>query len=366
MAQLAPVYLLASDDQLFKNERSQALLTQGRQLYPQAELMLFTYSDLQGAGEAHLARLENELMDPGLFGGGRLIKIYFKDLDKTAAQTLHLIAGRLRPGVFIIAEFPRINASFGKLKPKKYQPKLPTTAKAMLESAVAEILGIGGVLELKYLPDEKEMPSWLAARCRRYNVRASRAALEFLSASCEGNLVAADQALQIISMSLGDKELDVATLGAYFTRDNRYTGFELAEALLNGQPQRALNILNSVCSERSLAETLPLLLGRLDAALSVIPKAREHGVERLTQYERNLFFMQNGVTSFKLRDGILMALRYMTPAQYDFMCSELARATRLYSTFDQEGVYRCLQNLCLSLQHLPQLQSLQPLRERAL
>ena len=111
---LAPVYVFSSDDPFLKNERSKAVIFQARQELPQAEFMLFTSSDLTSGSVANLARLENELIDPGLFGGDRIIKIYLNDLNSIAVQVLQLLAMRSRPGVVTVVEIGRINSALAK------------------------------------------------------------------------------------------------------------------------------------------------------------------------------------------------------------------------------------------------------------
>lgn len=110
---LAPVYVFSSDDPL-KNERSKAVIAQARQELPQAEFMLFTSSDLTSGSVANLARLENELIDPGLFGGDRIIKILLKWFKLIAVQVLQLLAMRSRPGVVTVVEIGRINSALPK------------------------------------------------------------------------------------------------------------------------------------------------------------------------------------------------------------------------------------------------------------
>ena len=86
--QRAPLYILSSEEPLLKQDRSSQLLQTARTQLPHASYLIFTEADFKSAGgPANLARLENELRDPGLFGGDRILKLYFKEYDNTAVFT---------------------------------------------------------------------------------------------------------------------------------------------------------------------------------------------------------------------------------------------------------------------------------------
>ncbi|MBP5243318.1 MAG: hypothetical protein J6Z28_01195, partial [Succinivibrio sp.] len=101
---LAPVYVISSDEPFLKNEKSSMLIQMARKELPDAEFMLFTNNDFSSGATANLARLENELIDPGLFGGDRIIKIYLDSINSTTVQVLQLLAKRSRPGVVTVVE----------------------------------------------------------------------------------------------------------------------------------------------------------------------------------------------------------------------------------------------------------------------
>ena len=87
-----PVFILSSDDPLLKNDRSSEIYHSYKEKHPDSEYLLFTYSDFASSGQSNLAVLENELIDGGLFTSNKVIKIYLKDIDKTAADVLMLLA----------------------------------------------------------------------------------------------------------------------------------------------------------------------------------------------------------------------------------------------------------------------------------
>ncbi len=120
---LAPVYVISSDEPFLKNEKSSMLIQMARKELPEAEFMLFTNNDFSSGATANLARLENELIDPGLFGGDRIIKIYLDSINSTTVQVLQLLAKRSRPGVVTVVEIPRIKKTTLLTAPEKYTDK---------------------------------------------------------------------------------------------------------------------------------------------------------------------------------------------------------------------------------------------------
>ena len=237
------IYIISSDDPLLKLDRSQELMKQGRKLLPEAEFFLYTYSDLQGAGGsgANLKSLENELADPGLFGGDRLIKIILKDFDNTAVEVFNLLASSNRPGIFVIIDIPRMNSKYLKAEAKdpshlkhllSFAPgsageaafaaqnsgkkgkvgkgakpssaakggKRATGAEAKKSEAVGYLKGIGAHFELLYPPEGAELPQWIRARAKRYGLTIQEDALDFIARSCENNLMTIDQSLQLMQL----------------------------------------------------------------------------------------------------------------------------------------------------------------------
>ena len=121
-----PVFILSSDDPLLKNDRSSEIYHSYKERYPESEYLLFTYSDFASSGQSNLAVLENELIDGGLFTTSKIIKIYLKDIDKTAADVLMLLAkyiSKNREDLQVIIDLPRIAASFNKVSAKKKAKK---------------------------------------------------------------------------------------------------------------------------------------------------------------------------------------------------------------------------------------------------
>ncbi len=347
---LNPVYVLSSDDPLLKNDKAREIVEQARRELPEAAFMLFTHSDFASTRGANLAALENELIDPGLFGGDRLIKIYLKDLDATAVEVLNLIARRWRPGVCIIIDLPRLNSAFIKEKPLPFKEEPKLKLETRKKHALAFIKGIGGSVEILYTPEGTELLNFIAARCQRYGFTLDRQAANYLAMACEGNLISIDQSLQIMQMTQKQGTIiTVAEVDRFFSQDARFTGFEFTEALLNGESLRALNVLDAFCNGpgSSLSSALALLLGRLDGALSAVREGK--GVNLSAPAERTRFMLSHGIKTPRAQQAVLKALNAMPVTLLNFLTLSLSKAAKDFSSFNHEHAYLTLQQMAVSM-----------------
>lgn len=361
------IFLISSDDPLLKNERSSELVSMARAQLPYAHLMLFTHSDFQSTGNANLSALENELMDQGLFSFSddsvdesvkkefstdRILKIYLKDLDRTAAQVLHLIAQRItkRTGIYVIVDLPRVAAKFAKLKPKDVQPKLKAGAgDTMVNQALSEIYSLGAKLELLYPPENDDLRRWVGNRASLYQLPMERDAVLFMANASEGNLTAIDQTMQILKLTVKGRAVSVDDINATMTQDSRFSGFELPEAIFNAQSERALNILSSVCSDHSsMTESLGFIIANLDQTLLAIADAKKENIARLKRNSAEYvkFFASHRIPNFRTQNAVLNASANMGQNFFDYITAELAKASRYYSTFRNNEAFHCLQNIC--------------------
>ncbi len=358
---LAPVYVFASDDPFLKNEKSTQIIAKARQEMPDAELMLFANDDFSSGATANLARLENELIDPGLFGGDRIIKIYLKDLNSTAVQVLHLLSRSYRTGVVCVVELPKIKKTLIPPKPEEYKDKLTGTVDTKAKHVFAFLNNIGAVIEVLYPPQGQELSRWIYERAtQKYHFAISNDAVAFLSLSCEGNLVALDHFMQIIELS-GQKEISVELAQSYLSSSSRYDGFEFAEAVIAADTRRALNILSSLCQTNTSSTTiLSLVIQNFDRMLGTIAEARQE-LGKLSNFrDRKIFFNAHRIYLPSTMDCISKAARQMPPDFFEYLVSELKNASLAIQNFDEKKAYQCLQNMAVSV-CVPQVRNLREL-----
>lgn len=345
------IYLLSSDEPLLKNERSAAITARARKALPDAELVLFTSSDFQGSGRGSFAAVETELVNPGLFGSSRILKIYLRAFDQTAAKLMLLIAAHMREGVYIILDLPRILSSYAKLKPRPLPGKIRgSSLKVLSETAVASLKYLGAAVEIFYTPEDAQLREWISTRAARCQMRTTPDAVEFLAASCEGNLLGIDQTLHALSLFMSGRTLTAELIENYLTQDCRSGDTELAESLLKQDSVRALNILASLCPPGGRnTEVLGRVLARLDSVLGLIPLIKKEKPERMDFRSRIDFFARTGVKFPALQKAALQAAPGMPQWFFDYISAELAKAGSFYSAFRNEDAFRCLQNICMAV-----------------
>lgn len=103
-----------------------------------------------------------------------------------------------------------------------------------------------------------ELNGWIDARMRARGLRADRDAVQALADRVEGNLLAAAQEIDKLSLLAEGRMLDVATMESLVSDSSRYDVFRLVDAAMNGQPAQVSRMLHGLRGE---GEAVPALLG---------------------------------------------------------------------------------------------------------
>ena len=107
----------------------------------------------------------------------------------------------------------------------------------------------GEVVELKPVYDN-QLADWIVQRARQKSLSLDSASASFLAERTEGNLLAADQELEKLSIRFPDHaELSFDLIEESITQSSRYNHFVLVDACLAGNGKRALKVLNSLIGE---------------------------------------------------------------------------------------------------------------------
>lgn len=103
-----------------------------------------------------------------------------------------------------------------------------------------------GVFMRVYQPDVKELPNWMAARCRQLKLNIDAQAIGLLAYRLEGNLLAAAQELEKLKMRFGDQHLDIKDIAGLVADNARFDVFRLTDALMDGDSGRAIRVARSL------------------------------------------------------------------------------------------------------------------------
>jgi DNA polymerase-3 subunit delta len=94
-----------------------------------------------------------------------------------------------------------------------------------------------------------QLPAWIAQRLAAQNQKTDAETLEFIAHQVEGNLLAAHQEIQKLGLLYPAGELPAATVREAVLNVSRYDAFQLGEAVLAGDVERTVRILQGLQDE---------------------------------------------------------------------------------------------------------------------
>ncbi len=237
-AQLAPhlkqglqsIYVLIGDEPLAQRESLDAIRTEAiSQGYDERTSLIvernFNWQQVQNFGQSISLFSSRRLLElnipngkPGLEGGKALQALTAKALPDT---TIIIILPTLERDAKNSAWF------------------------AALESH-AQLISLNEV-------DAASLPKWIAGRLAQHGQYTSQQTLEFLAHQVEGNLLAANQEVEKLSLLYPQGELSEETVREAVLNVSRYDAFQLGEAVLAGDAERATRILQGLQDEGETA-----------------------------------------------------------------------------------------------------------------
>lgn len=97
--------------------------------------------------------------------------------------------------------------------------------------------------------DAANLPKWIANRLAQQGQHTGTQTLEFLAHQVEGNLLAANQEVQKLGLLYPQGELSDETVREAVLNVSRYDAFQLGEAVLQGDAERTVRILQGLQDE---------------------------------------------------------------------------------------------------------------------
>ena len=251
---LAPLYVLHGDEPLLVIEAGDAIrAAASAKGFSEREVLVagpgFKWDGLMlAAGNLSLFG-ENKLVDlrlptgkPGR-DGGEMVQRYCE---------------RLPEGVLTLVTLPQLD----------WATKKTAWFNALVQAGVA--------IELN-APNLPELPDWIALRLARQQQKAERAALEFIAAHVEGNLLAAHQEIQKLGLLYPAGELGLAQVEDAVLNVARYDVDKLRAALLEGDAARCARLLEGLRGEDVAPPLLLWAFASEIRTLAVLRAAQDEG-----------------------------------------------------------------------------------------
>lgn len=225
---LAPVYVISGDEPLLTGEIADQIRRACRGAGCEERKVLqvergFDWAQLYDASHAL-----------SLFAQKRLIELRIpsgKPGDEGAKALLAWLDD-LPQDLTLLISLPKLDGSTQRSK----------WAKALVDHPQTRFVQVWPV-------DAAQLPNWMRDRLAAAGIQAQPDALDLLTARVEGNLLAAAQEVEKLKLFCHNGVLDLETVSQVVADSARFDVFGLADAMLQGQPQQALRILNGLRGE---------------------------------------------------------------------------------------------------------------------
>lgn len=223
---LAPLYGIHGDEPLLSLEAADAIRRKARSRGFSERVVLaadrsFDWSDL-AASAASLS----------LFGERKLIELRVPTGKPGAegAKAIEAFCSRPPEDALAIVTLPRLD-------------------RAGQSSAWFQALESAGTVVNVFPVERGRLPEWISARLARQKQSAKTETLRFLADSVEGNLLAAHQEIQKLSLLMPPGELDFDAVREAVMNVARYDAGKLSEAMLQGDRARLARMLEGLQGE---------------------------------------------------------------------------------------------------------------------
>lgn len=247
---LDALYVVMGDEPLLVTETTDGLRAAARRTgYLERTSLIL---DARGDWSAVIAATQNI----SLFGDRRLVEVRIPTgkPGKIGGETLIKLAGLVQDGALsdtlVLVGLPKLDKATRNSK----------WATALLDAAT--------LVEVPTV-ERGDLPRWIQQRLARQKQQLEPASLEWMADKVEGNLLAAFQEIQKLALlypegKLSPKDVEQAVLNVA-----RYDVFSLRDAMLAGNPARALSVLAGLRAE---GEALPLVLWAVGEEIRVMAR----------------------------------------------------------------------------------------------
>jgi DNA polymerase-3 subunit delta len=223
---LQALYVLVGDEPLAQRESLDALRAAARiQGFDERNSLIveryFNWQQIQSYGQSI-----------SLFASRRLLEINIPSGKPgvDGGKALQALANKAIPDTCVVIILPKLE------REAKNSAWFTALEKQAVTIAIDEV-------------DAANLPKWIANRLVQQGQHTSQQTLEFLAHQVEGNLLAANQEVQKLGLLYPQGELAEATVREAVLNVSRYDAFQLGEAVLAGDTERTVRILQGLQDE---------------------------------------------------------------------------------------------------------------------
>ncbi|MBV7315879.1 DNA polymerase III subunit delta [Shewanella sp. NIFS-20-20] len=301
LSPLASCYLIFGDDPwLIGQCRQQILQAAKAQGFDE-------HIQLVQEGQFQWAQLQQEWQSLSLFSSRRIIEITLPQAKPgtDGSQCFQQLLAEPNPDLILIVQGPKLSSDQTKSKWFK-----------RLDSS--------GVYLPCQTPEGQQFNRWLTNRIKHYQLHLAPDASMLLAYLYEGNLLACDQALQLLQLLHDSAPIPAEKLHQYFDDQSRFSVFQLTDALLDNHTDKAMHMLAQLKAE---GIAMPILLWGLLRELTLLLALKQPGVDQ------RQVFNQHRVWD-KRQQAYRQALSRLSLAQIETM---LAMTSKVELALKQQG-----------------------------
>jgi DNA polymerase-3 subunit delta len=251
----APAYLIAGDEPLLVTQGVDLVRRAARRAgFDEHELYVidrsFRWTELE-AGADNLS----------LFGSRRIIELRMPTAKpgEAGASCIRGLVERLDPDrILIVAIGTKLDSAAGR-------------------SVWVNTIEKHGVVVDVWPVERGELPDWIRLLAAALGLKLSNDAADLLADRVEGNLLAADQELVKLAMTMPDTTVGEAEVLEAVADNARFDVFRLTDALVTGDSVRALRVLSSLRAEGVQPTLVNWAVSREIALLARLQFAVAHG-----------------------------------------------------------------------------------------
>jgi DNA polymerase-3 subunit delta len=227
---LQPIYVLVGDEPLAQRECLDAIRVEAtNQGFDERTSLIversFSWQQIQNFGQSI-----------SLFSSRRLLELNIPNGKPgvEGAKALQALAVKVLPDTTVIIILPTLERD------------AKNSAWFSTLEAHAQVITLNEV-------EAANLPKWIANRLAQQGQHTSIQTLEFLAHQVEGNLLAANQEVQKLSLLYPQGELSDEIVREAVLNVSRYDAFQLGEAVLAGDAERTVRILQGLQDEGETA-----------------------------------------------------------------------------------------------------------------
>lgn len=317
--ELQPVYIVMGDEALLVEETCHYLKKLAKQ-QGYTETHLF-----QATAKFNWQELCNEQQSLSLFSDKKLLELHLDSgkPGKIGSKALSDFAASQAPDTLLLLRLPKLNAATQKSK-----------WFTQLEQAG---------LAITIWPIKPEhFPNWLARRLQRAKLKTNTAGLKLLAELTEGNLLAAKQSIEKLSLLYNEGELSLAQIEACLSDSSHFDVYALLQTLLQQDTQKSLAVLNKLQASGTEPTLILWVLHKELFLLADLAKAQ--------QAKQNLAPIWKQHAVWLNRQPLLKKhLHAFTYADYLFLLSQTASCDQILKGAKPGNLWQALHKLCLAM-----------------